>query len=643
MVSYSTHPEPLLEREAWQSLDGTWRFCFDDEAQYKHPNDVVFDREILVPYPPESQRSGIHDEGFHSVVWYSRQVTLRPEECSGRVLLHFGAVDYLATVWANGRIVAHHEGGHTPFTADITQQARAGSTVEIVVRAEDNPHDLAKPRGKQDWMREPHSIWYPRTTGIWQTVWLESVPETYLRRLTWSSDMERWQIGVGVEVAGPLPSGLTVRVRLYRDDDLLADDRYALLAPEVDRQIALTDPGIDDFRNDLLWSPRHPQLLRAEVELMVGEQVLDRVLSYTALRSVSVTGNRFLLNGRPYYLKMVLDQGYWPDSLMSATDEELRRDVELTKQLGFNGARKHQKIESPRWLYWCDVLGLLVWEEMPSPYRFTSRAVERLTTEWKEVIARDISHPCIVAWVPLNESWGVPDLPTNPSHRHYVRALYHLTKTLDPSRPVIGNDGWEHLATDMLTIHDYADDPEKLRQRYGSPDVTRLTLQMQQPADRVLTLGGFEEAGQPVIISEFGGIAYIPDHTTGWGYSQSQSEADFLGDYEALLSAIHECYGLSGFCYTQLTDTFQEKNGLLYEDRTPKANMSALAISTQGKHTAREMTIDPQLNPFGHWAAWWSKQPETSAGAGAPRPGAGSALESPGGPAPVQLSELHQD
>ncbi|MFC4639882.1 glycoside hydrolase family 2 protein [Deinococcus hohokamensis] len=634
-MSYSTHPKPLLERETWRSLDGSWRFCFDDEARFKHPNDVVFDREILVPYPPESQRSGIHDEGFHSVVWYSRHVTLSPEECRGRVLLHFGAVDYLATVWANGRIVAHHEGGHTPFTADITQQARAGDSVEIVVRAEDNAHDLAKPRGKQDWMREPHSIWYPRTTGIWQTVWMESVPETYLRRLTWSSDMERWQIGVGVEVEGPLPAGLMVRVRLYRDQDLLADDRYSLLAPEIERQIALTDPGIDDFRNDLLWSPRHPQLLRAEVELMVGEQVIDQVRSYTALRSVSVTGNRFLLNGRPYYLKMVLDQGYWPDSLMSATDDELRRDVELTKQLGFNGARKHQKIESSRWLYWCDVLGLLVWEEMPSPYRFTARAVERLTSEWKEVIARDISHPCIVAWVPLNESWGVPDLPTNPAHRHYVRALYHLTKTLDPSRPVIGNDGWEHLATDMLTIHDYADDPEKLRQRYGSPDITRLTLQMQQPADRVLTLGGFEEAGQPVILSEFGGIAYIPDHTTGWGYSQSQSEIDFLGDYEALLSAIHDCHGLSGFCYTQLTDTFQEKNGLLYEDRTPKANLAALAASTQGKRTAREMTVDPQLNPFSHWAAGWSRQ-ETDPGH--PGPSTGSAPESASG-SPVVSSQ----
>ncbi|MBB5234003.1 glycoside hydrolase family 2 TIM barrel-domain containing protein [Deinococcus budaensis] len=599
-MKYSHHPTPLLEREHWRELNGLWRFSFDDEARWHHPSEVVFDREIQVPYAPESRQSGLHDENFHTVVWYGLTLTTTPQEREGRLLLHFGAVDYLATVWANGRLVAQHQGGHTPFAADITQQARAGETVEIVVRAQDNPHDLAKPRGKQDWQREPHSIWYPRTTGIWQTVWLEQVPETSIRKLRWSSDMERWQIGMELEIAGPLRPDLSVRVRLSRNGELLVDDRYSLRHSELSRKMALADPGIDDFRNDLLWSPKHPQLIDAELELLVGDTVIDRVRSYTALRSVGVAGNRFMLNGRPYYLKMVLDQGYWPQSLMTATDEELRRDVELTRQLGFNGARKHQKIESPRWLYWCDVLGLLVWEEMPSPYRFTPGAVKNLVREWTEVLERDMSHPCIVAWVPFNESWGVPDLPTNPAHRDYVRALYHLTKTLDPGRPVIGNDGWEHVATDIVTIHDYADDPEMLRRRYGTLESTRLSLEQQQPADRALTLGDFQATTQPVVLSEFGGIAYIPDQGRGWGYSESESESDFLADYVALLEAIHECHGLSGFCYTQLTDTFQEKNGLLYEDRTPKADLFKLARSTRGKRSAREMTFDAQLNPYGN-------------------------------------------
>jgi len=603
-VNHSIHPDPLLERDHWRDLSGTWRFCYDDEGRWQHPSEVQFDREIVVPYAPESRKSGIHDEGFHHTVWYGLTLTPTPQEREQRLLLHFGAVDYVATVWVNGRLVAHHEGGHTPFTADITQQIQANESVELVVRAYDDPQDLAKPRGKQDWQLEPHSIWYPRTTGIWQPVWIESVPETRIHHLTWTSEMEKWQIGATIEVAGPITPDLTVRVRMYRDQEVLADDRYSVSHPEITRQIALADPGIDDFRNELLWSPNHPQLIDVQIELLQGDQVIDTVRSYTALRSVQVRGNRFLLNGRPYYLRMVLDQGYWPESLMTATDDELRRDVELTRRLGFNGARKHQKIENPRWLYWCDVLGLLVWEEMPSPYRFTSKAVERVAREWTEVIRRDISHPCIVAWVPFNESWGVPDLPTNLAHRDYVRALYHLTKTLDQSRPVIGNDGWEHVATDIVTIHDYADETEALLRRYGTLESTRNTLTQQQPADRAITIDDFDSRIQPVMLSEFGGIAYFPEHELGWGYTESDSEADLLHDYQALLSTIHECRGLSGYCYTQLTDTFQEKNGLLYEDRTPKASVAELAKATQGRRTAREMTVDAALNPFGHSLRW---------------------------------------
>ncbi|HWG85936.1 MAG TPA: glycoside hydrolase family 2 TIM barrel-domain containing protein, partial [Deinococcales bacterium] len=427
----SSHPNPLLEREAWRSLDGRWDFAFDDASRYESPSQVDFNREIVVPYPPESPASGIGDEGFHSVVWYRRRVNLEPHERQGRLLVHFGAIDYEAEVWANGQRVARHRGGHTPFHADVTDAVRGQDALEIVVRAADAPDDLAKPRGKQDWLEEPHAIWYPRTTGIWQPVWLEPVPETRIARLAWTPHMERWEIGIEAHFEGPVTEGLSLRVRLAADEDEIADDRYSVTRRELSRRVALPDPGIDDYRNELLWSPFHPRLIAAEVELLDGDRVVDRVRSYTAMRSVGLSKGRFMLNGRPFFLRLVLDQGYWPESLLAATDEQLRADVELTKRLGFNGARKHQKVENPRWLYWCDVLGLLVWEEMPSCYRFTPRAVTRLLEEWTAVIERDASHPCIVAWVPLNESWGVPDLPSNPAHREYVRALYHLTRTLD--------------------------------------------------------------------------------------------------------------------------------------------------------------------------------------------------------------------
>ncbi len=611
-MTHSTHPDPLLERAQWRSLDGPWAFAYDDVAQWTHPHDVSFDRQIMVPYPPESAASGIHDESFHPVVWYARTVELteeeRPVRGERRLLLHFGAVDYRAEVWVNGVRVAGHEGGHTPFVADVTGAVQGATTLEIALRAEDDPQDFAQPRGKQDWRREPHEIWYPRTSGIWQTVWLEVVPETRVGRLTWTPHLEQWEIGLDVKLAGAHRPGLALRVELREGGELLASDRYAITGNEVARRVALPDPGIDDHRNELLWSPNHPTLIGATVELLDGERVLDKVSSYTALRSVGHDGRRFLLNGHSFYPKMVLDQGYWPDSLLAATDEQLRRDVELTKRLGFNGARKHQKIESPRWLYWCDVLGLLVWEEMPSTYRFTGDSVGRLTREWTEAIERDRSHPCIVAWVPFNESWGVPDLPSNPAHRDLVRALYHLTKTLDPTRLVIGNDGWEHVATDILGIHDYTHKPEKLLERYGNEDATARTLS--RPWGRTLVLAGERDAGLPVMLTEFGGVAFAPDEARGWGYQRSADSGEFLASYQALLGAVHECEGLSGLCYTQLTDTFQEKNGLLYEDRTPKADLAALAQATSGERYSWEVDRDPNPDPLGYAKRWRERQRE---------------------------------
>ncbi len=337
-------------------------------------------------------------------------------------------------------------------------------------------------------------------------------------------------------------------------------------------------------------------MIEAEVELWRGDERIDAVWSYTALRSFGVNGNRFMLNGRPYFLKMALDQGYWPETLMAPPDvDALRRDVELALELGFNGVRKHQKLEDPRWLFFCDLFGLLVWAEMPSPYRFSPKAVQRLVSEWTEAIRRDISHPCICAWVPLNESWGVPDLPTNPAHRDYVRSLYHLTKTLDPTRPVIGNDGWEHVATDFITIHDYASNPAVLRERYATPESSALVLERQQPGGRPLVVSGFTPNEHPLIVSEFGGIALITDRKPGWGYSRVNDTEDLVVAYEGLLRALHACRGIAGFCYTQLTDTFQEKNGLLNADRSPKAAPERFAEATRGKRKAVAMDVDPEV------------------------------------------------
>jgi beta-galactosidase/beta-glucuronidase len=588
------HPRPQLQREHWRSLDGEWQFAYDDDERWTAPEQVAFERTIIVPYPPESGASGIAERGFHPVCWYRRAVELEARDRGERLLLHFGAVDYAARVWVNGVLVAEHEGGHTPFSADITDALAGRDRLDVVVRAMDDPHDLAQPRGKQDWLNEPHEIWYPRTTGIWQTVWLEAVPATRLGRVVWTPDLENWAMGVNCEIAGPLAAGLTLRLRLRNGAQVLADDRFTILGRELARRIDFADPGIDDHRNRLLWSPAHPTLLQAELELWRGDQRLDAVWSYCALRSVGISGNRFTLNGRPFFLKMVLDQGYWPDTLLAPPDvAALHADVEAVIALGFNGVRKHQKLEDPRWLYYCDLRGVLVWAEMPSPYRFTPRAVQRLIQEWSEAIRRDVSHPCVVTWVPLNESWGVPDLGTNPAHRDHVRTLYHLTKTLDPTRPVVGNDGWEHVATDFVTIHDYASNPQVLRERYATPESVALVIERQQPGGRPVLLPGFAVEKHPTLLSEFGGIA-LDESGRGWGYSRVADGGALATSYEDLLRALHASRGLAGFCYTQLTDTFQERNGLLTAHRRPKADSERLAAATRGKRNAAAMDVDPQ-------------------------------------------------
>lgn len=588
------YPRPQFERVGWICLNGFWDFALDREAQWALPEQVDWNAEtqILVPFAPETPASGIEDTTFYKACWYRTTFDAPRLGEKQRLILHFGAVDTNATVWVNGKLAVEHQGGYTPFSADITHHLVEPGPQTVIVRAEDDPHELAKPRGKQDWHLNPHSIWYPRTTGIWQTVWLEVIPETHIGAIRWTPNVEQWTIGFQALIKGPLRNDMRLNVRLEAGDVLLADDVYTVVAGEVNRQITLSDPGVDDYRNELLWSPTRPTLIQAQVELLDSDgEAIDVVLSYTALRSVGVQGNRLVLNGRPLNLRMVLDQGYWPETGLTApSDEAIRKDVELAKAMGFNGVRKHQKIEDPRYLYWADRLGLMVWEEMPSAYRFTRRSIERLIREWMQVIERDCSHPCIIVWVPLNESWGVPDLPDSSAQRHYVQTLYHLTRTLDPTRPVIGNDGWESVATDIIAIHDYDDDPERLRARYGG-EIEEL-LERERPGGRLLVLDPDLNTMLPVMLTEFGGITYHGDHEHTWGYSRAESSDELAEQYTRLLETVRSLPMMAGFCYTQFADTYQEANGLLYANRTPKFPFKKMRLATAGPRGERETQMD---------------------------------------------------
>ncbi len=579
------YPRPQLRRKSWLSLNGSWDFAFDENAEGNDPRLIEWSAKIQVPFSPETRASGMDASGFFRAVWYRRSFHW-PKLASGeRLLLHFGAVDYSAQVWVNGRAVCSHQGGYTPFHADITDALQGTGEQEIIVRAEDDPQDLAKPRGKQDWKLESHSIWYPRTTGIWQTVWLEAVPATSIESLRWSSNLKRWEIGLEAFIGGTRAEGLLLTVTLHVGKSILAKDTYGVVSGEIHRQIALSDPGIDDFRNELLWSPVSPTIIDAELDLHDAHgRTIDSVQSYTALRAISVQGDRFILNGRPLLLRLVLDQGYWPETGLSApSDDALLNDVLLAKQMGFNGVRKHQKIEDPRYLYWADHVGLLVWEEMPSAYRYTQKSIERLVREWMEVLKRDQSHPSIVTWVPLNESWGVPDLPDSRAQRHYVQALYHLTKTIDPTRPAIGNDGWESVATDILGIHDYDNQAGRIAKRYGQSDVESALFRRERPGGRMLVVDGKSDVvTQPIVLSEFGGIALADGDDKYWGYSRCHTPEELLEKYRALLEVVRSLPALAGFCYTQFTDTYQEANGLLTADREPKIPIDEIALATSG-------------------------------------------------------------
>ena len=315
------YPRPQLRREHWWSLNGEWDFAIDEGGAISDPAAVDWNGTIHVPFAPEAPASGVGRTGFFKACWYRRTCELPALATGEQWLLHFGAVDYHTTVWVNGVRVGRHEGGYTPFTFDIT--TLTSRRCEVIVRAEDDPADLAKPRGKQDWQLEPHSIWYPRTTGIWQSVWLEKVPSTRIERLAFTPNLAHWEIGVQAWVAGMARNGLRLAVRLHSRGQLLADDSYQVLHGEVHRGVALSDPGIDDSRNELLWSPHVPNLIDVDIALRDDRhQLIDRVQSYCALRSTAVQGDRFLLNSRPYPLRMVLDQGYWTDTGLTALNDE---------------------------------------------------------------------------------------------------------------------------------------------------------------------------------------------------------------------------------------------------------------------------------------------------------------------------------
>lgn len=578
-------PRPQLLRESWAELDGRWGFAHDDaevgERDGWYAPGHRLGGTITVPYPPESPASGVGDDRYHDVVWYQRDVSWDDVLEAGhhhdrpRLHLHFGAVDYRASVWVNGVRVGSHEGGHTPFSFDITGAIVDGGVQHVVVRAEDRAADIEQPRGKQDWQEDAHVIWYRRTTGIWQPVWLEATPELFVEQLHLTPEVPAGVVRFEVNLNRPPAVGTRCRIELVHGDESIAELTTTVGGQRHTGTITVPRLLNGQDREGILWSPGSPTLLDATVTIESPGGAADTVCSYLGLRTVAVRDGRFLLNDLPVELRSVLSQGYWPQSHLAAPSETaLRAEVELIQSLGFNSARVHQKIEDPRFLYWADRLGLLLWAEAPAAYQFSVTAVERLTREWMRAVDRDRSHPSVVTWVPLNESWGIQDVSHDPAQRAFASGLAQLTRALDPTRPVISNDGWEHLESDILTVHDYDHDAAAIRTRYLDADAHDTLRHGIGPAGRAMVLTDALREDAPLMLTEFGGIEFVADDRTApddsWGYSSAATAEQFEDRLRSLYDALRASTVLAGTCYTQLTDTMQEANGLCTEDRTPK-------------------------------------------------------------------------
>ncbi|QDU33438.1 Evolved beta-galactosidase subunit alpha [Poriferisphaera corsica] len=590
------YPRPQLKREnAWQLLDGLWDFTVNLSNSDSHDK-ITYDQRICVPFAPETELSGVTVPDRFMSCWYRRKFEWNTKNNS-KSILHFEAVDQTAEVWVNNQY-AGKIGGPVRSSLDITQHLNQREQ-EVVVHVIDDPSDMTQSRGKQDWREQTHIIWYPRTTGIWQSVWIEDVPETSIEKVRFDPRVTSWNIGLDIMLSGNderrAPWNGWLEVTLTHNDKLLASDRYQVCSKLIQRRITIDDPGVIDERAELTWSPEHPNLIDIDIKLVDDSgNTIDQIKSYTAMRAIGSLDGRLTLNGMPYFSRMVLAQGYWQESGLTAPDDNaLRKEVELTKAMGFNGVRLHEKVESERYLYWADRLGLMVWGELGSNYAFVPDDFTKIQSIWIRRVQRDFNHPCVVAWVPVNESWGYPALLEDQQQVHAMRSLYHLTRAIDPTRLVIGNDGWEMFDTDIIAVHDYEGNADILNQRY---DLSQRTwpeiFKQEQPGHRQLLLDDRVYENQPVVLSEFGGVKLSDEGNDSWGYTNASDTKDFAQAYMLLLRFANKKDLFGGFCYTQLTDTYQEANGLLKMDRTPKIPIEMINKMTTGANIRIQHYLD---------------------------------------------------
>ena len=580
-IPRAEHPNPQWERDTWKNLNGTWEFEFDfgcSAVERRLWEKERFDREILVPFCPESRLSGIGYTDFINGVAYRKNFELSQEELSGRVLLHFGAVDYEASVYVNGTLVGSHKGGYTSFCFDITKHVAPGPNT-LFVAVKDDVRSGLQPKGKQAHLYASSGCDYTRTTGIWQTVWLEFVPERHIQSAKYYPDPANGK----VTVTGLVQGQGTLQLTALWEDKPVGEAALSVEDGFFTAQLDLSETH--------LWEPGKGGLYT--LLLSFGE---DRVKSYFGLRTAKFQGRKFLLNGKSLFQRFVLDQGFYPDGIYTApTEEDLVKDIQLSFAAGFNGARLHEKVFEARFLYHCDRLGYLVWGEYPNWGLDHAHplSTETYLNQWSEAVERDFNHPAIIGWCPFNETWGYRE---EREKNALLTSLYKLTKQLDPTRPCIDSSGNYRVLSEVYDIHDYDQDTQSFQARWdGLTDRIRETggvIPAEDPFFNSAPEGPSGRApffnqpydNQPIFVSEYGGIRWPDDTVEGWGYGNaSATPEEFFARYKGLTEALLNNPEIFGFCYTQLYDVEQEVNGLYTYGRVQKFDISLIQKINQQK------------------------------------------------------------
>lgn len=568
----SEYPRPQFQRDDWMTLNGEWEFAFDDDnagirKDYTSGN-VDLDKKIIVPFSYQYEASGLGDKSHHETVWYRRTFTIAQTALGRNALLCFNACDYKADVWINGKHVTCHVGGFAPFSVDITPYLDKSGKNVIVVRCID-PMDPNIPRGKQSW-KEPFGCWYVPNTGIWQSVWIEFFDKDGIDKFALTPDIDENAIFGEITTLYGIADEAEFSIK-YGDAKKIV--RFGLDGKHTRYSVNLMTIDFVDEKH--YWTPEQPNLFGLDITLFAAGNPIDVMHTRFGMRKISVDPNGIIcLNNRPLYQRLILDQGYWRQSgLTPPSTDDIRNDILLSKKMGFNGARKHQKLEDPYFYYFADELGFLVWCEMPSVYNFNVDTVYAQSTEWQEIISAVRNFSSIVCYVPLNESWGVRKILTDKNQQNYARAMYYITKSIDGSRLVSSNDGWEQVdATDIMAIHDYSYDSSEFKAKYAADKFDAL-----YPQNRKLIAYGNKYADQPALLTEFGGIAMKENYKDGsWGYnSGAATKTEFYARLQNLMTGVYDC-DFGGYCYTQLTDVQQEVNGLLDADHKPKFDIDTL-------------------------------------------------------------------